>query len=312
MAAEYPDEKNTTAAMAKSGAQEGSSPRPQQQGAPSSDDGYGSEAGEISGSTVDSGGGAPPLPDDAPPLPDDAFPDDDGWSHKWDHANNCFYFVNEITGKWQWENPRIPEATGYESYYRFVPDLEHFYSLFTLIALHSYANDAAPDMTTTSGAPSTSITSGAPGTSPPRRRLHGGYNPAIHGSYDPKADYALEAQREEEEAEAAAQAAAAAANAAAAASLANGAQDYTTAAHFNRFTGKFQDPSVNPDNHNDANKSRRQMNAFFDVDAAANAHDGRSLKAERRSKPLSKKEIQAYNTKRREKKEAKRRAWLLE
>ena len=84
------------------------------------------------------------------------------------------------------------------------------------------------------------------------------------------------------------------------------------AAHFNRFTGRFQDTSINPENHNDANKSRRQMNAFFDVDAAANSHDGRSLKAERRSKNLSKKELKAFKNKRREKKEEKRRAWLLD
>jgi hypothetical protein len=52
------------------------------------------------------------------------------------------------------------------------------------------------------------------------------------------------------------------------------------------------------------------MTAFFDVDAAANSHDGRSLKAERRGKALSKKELKAYKDRRREKKEEKRRAWL--
>jgi hypothetical protein len=181
-------------------------------------------------------------------------------------------------------------------------DLEGFDLLLKLIALqHSYANNAAPGTTTTSN---------APGTSSPPRRLYGGYNPAIHGSYDPNADYALEAQKEEEEAEAATANATAAA--ATATSLTNPSQDYTTAAHFNRFTGKFQDASVNPDNHNDANKSRRQMTAFFDVDAAANSHDGRSLKAERRGKNLSKKELKAFKDKRREKKEEKRRAWLLD
>jgi hypothetical protein len=183
-------------------------------------------------------------------------------------------------------------------------DLKGFDSLLKLIALrNSHVNDTAPGITTTSG---------APGTSSPPRRLYGGYNPAIHGSYDPNADYALEAQKEEEEAEAAMAAASAAATTATAATLANPSQDYTTAAHFNRFTGKFQDASVNPDNHNDANKSRRQMTAFFDVDAAANSHDGRSLKAERRGKNLSKKELKAFKDKRREKKEEKRRAWLLD
>lgn len=87
-------------------------------------------------------------------------------------------------------------------------------------------------------------------------------------------------------------------------------QDYTAQAHFNRFTGKFQTAEQGPEMHNDENKSRRQMTAFFDVDAAANSHDGRSLKAERRSKSLNKKELKAFQAKRREKKEEKRRAWL--
>ena len=52
------------------------------------------------------------------------------------------------------------------------------------------------------------------------------------------------------------------------------------------------------------------MNAFFDVDAAANSHDGKSLKAERSGKKLSKAEVKAFKDKRREKKEEKRRAWL--
>jgi hypothetical protein len=87
-------------------------------------------------------------------------------------------------------------------------------------------------------------------------------------------------------------------------------QDYLAQAHFNRFTGKFQQADVGPEMHNDANKSQRQMNAFFDVDAAANSHDGRSLRAERRGKTLSKKELKAFKEKRHSKKEEKRRAWL--
>ena len=131
---------------------------------------------------------------------------------------------------------------------------------------------------------------------PPRK--WGGYNPAIHGSYDPNADYAKAALEEEEEEEKASAAAAGA------------SQDYSATAQFNRFTGKFQQADKGPELHNDENKSKRQMNAFFDVDAAANSHDGRSLKAERRSKPLTKKQVQEYNQRRKEKKEQKRRAWL--
>lgn len=148
--------------------------------------------------------------------------------------------------------------------------------------------------------------SGAHGTSSPPRRKWGGYNPAIHGSYDPNADYAQEATKEEEEAEQAA---------AAAAAMAVGLpvvprHDYTATAQFNRFTGKFQQAGMGPEMHNDENKSKRQMTAFFDVDASANSHDGRSLKAERRSKALSKQELKAFKEKRRDKKEEKRRAWL--
>lgn len=141
--------------------------------------------------------------------------------------------------------------------------------------------------------------SGAPGTSSPPRRKWGGYNPAIHGSYDPNADYAKEAEEEEEEQAAASVGGMQTLN-----------QDYVAQAHFNRFTGKFQQAGMGPELHNDENKSKRQMTAFFDVDAAANSHDGRSLKAERRGKALSKKELKAFSEKRKAKKEEKRRAWL--
>lgn len=101
-----------------------------------------------------------------------------------------------------------------------------------------------------------------------------------------------------------------AATVAAAAASAPPGQDYAATGRFNRFTGRFQNESINPEHHNDENKSRRQMSSFFDVDAAANSHDGRSLKAERRSKTLSKRELDAYKKQRREKKEERRRAWL--
>lgn len=143
-------------------------------------------------------------------------------------------------------------------------------------------------------------TSGAPGNGPPARRVAGGYIPAIHGNYDPNADYAQEASKDAEQAEQAT---------APGLHVANG-QDYSTTGHFNRFTGKFQQPGMGPELHNNEHKSGRQMNAFFDVDAAANSHDGRSLKAERRNKHLSKKELKAYQTKRKEKKEFKRMQWL--
>jgi len=67
---------------------------------------------------------------------------------------------------------------------------------------------------------------------------------------------------------------------------------------------------LTPENFNDDNKARRQLNAYYDVDAVANSHDGRSLKAERSGKKLSKREVKAFKEKRRERKEEKRRAWL--
>lgn len=219
----------------------------------------------------------PPLPEeDAPPLPDEAPPTeaDDGWDAHWEPAAQTWYFINRITGVSQWENPRVPQAT---------------------------TDSHAPyDRNPTSAAQTTG--SSAPGTSSPPKRKWGGYNPAIHGSYDPEADYARRAEEEEEQEEAAT------ANAASLAST--NSQGYLAQAQFNRFTGKFQQAGAGPEMHNDENKSRRQMSAFFDVDAAANSHDGRSLKAERRGKSLSKKELKEYKEKRRNKKEEKRRAWL--
>ncbi|KAF2462767.1 uncharacterized protein BDR25DRAFT_308146 [Lindgomyces ingoldianus] len=218
--------------------------------------------------------------EDAPPLPDEAPPEDDGWEPIWDANAQAYYFFNRFTQASQWDNPRVPEAS---------------------------ANGYGAGTSTSSGFGAYgSSSSGAPGTSSPPKRRHGGYNPAIHGSYDPNADYAKEAEREEEEEEAAA----AAAVAAAAAGLANPTQELSVSGHFNRFTGRFQGAAQNPERHNDENKSHRQLSAFFDVDAAANAHDGRSLKAERQNKKLSKQEVKAFREKRREKKEEKRRAWL--
>lgn len=52
------------------------------------------------------------------------------------------------------------------------------------------------------------------------------------------------------------------------------------------------------------------MNAFFDVDAAANAHGGRSLKEERRQKKISKREAVKLNERKKAKKEEKQKKWL--
>ncbi|KAL4805954.1 hypothetical protein BDV18DRAFT_140215 [Aspergillus unguis] len=215
---------------------------------------------------------APPLPDEVPPpLPNEAPPgqdrtqgEDDGWEPVWDANAQSYYFYNRYTGVSQWENPRVP-----------------------------HADTAAP--------PAPGTVNDEPGEEEQEKvpAPLGGYNPAIHGDYDPTAPYAQHYERQEEEAQIAAPGL--------------GATDpngYGAVGSFNRFTGRWQGESQNPEYHNDENKSKRQMNAYFDVDAAANAHDGRSLRAERSAKKLSKKELKAFKDKRREKKEEKRRAWL--
>jgi hypothetical protein len=126
----------------------------------------------------------------------------------------------------------------------------------------------------------------------------GGYNPAIHGDYDPNAWYAQAARAAEEP------------PAPAVPGVAGEVPDVGTVGFFNRHTGAWQQPDQGPERHSDEAKSRRQLNNFFDVDAAANEFDGRSLKAERSGKKPSKAELKAYKEKRRARKEEKRRAWL--
>jgi WW domain len=201
---------------------------------------------------------APPLPaEEIPPLPAEVPPgateEDDGWAPIWEETAQAFYFYNRFTGATQWTNPRVPEAT-----------------------------PSAPP-----GVESQAVAT--PSASPPK----GGYNPAIHGDYDPNAWYAQPAAPEQPVGQ-----------------PADPAAQYAASAAFNRFTGRFQNAELTPDNFNDENKSKRQMNAFFDVDAAANSHDGRSLKEERSHKKISKTELKQFKEKRKQKKEEKRRAWL--
>lgn len=207
----------------------------------------------------------PPLPKEVPPpLPDEPPPDaeDDGWEPVWDQSAHAFYFYNKHTKVSQWENPRVPEAT------------------------------------VTSGAVEDAGPPGVSAAKQIQKPVAGGYDPAIHGDYDPNADYA---KVNEPQYDAAIDGQIPQVDPAAA---------YAATGAFNRFTGKWQSAEINPDKFSDENKSRRQMNAFFDVDAAANSHDGRSLKAERSGKRVSKAELKAFREKRREKKEEKRRAWL--
>lgn len=204
---------------------------------------------------------APPLPDEVPPpLPDEAPPaqaKDDGWEAIWDENHYAYYFYNRFTGVSQWENPRVPDTAA--------PSTQ----ASTTITTNDEASKKSP--------------------------VAGGYNPAIHGDYDPTAPYA---QLYEEQSDAPGT------------STTDLATAYAATGAFNRFTGRWQAASITPENHNDESKARRQMNAFFDVDAAANNHGGRSLRAERAAKKPTKEELKMYKEKRRSRKEEKRRAWL--
>lgn len=140
---------------------------------------------------------------------------------------------------------------------------------------------------------------GLPTEAPPATsvsRPAGGYDPAVHGDYDLTAWYAQPAAPENEPPN----------------PLTDPSAAYAATGAFNRFTGRWQAADLNPENFNDENKSKRQMNAFFDVDAAANSHDGRSLKAERSGKKLSKAELKRVKDKKIAKKKEKQRAWLLD
>ncbi|KUI59347.1 hypothetical protein VP1G_06592 [Cytospora mali] len=226
------------------------------------------------------GNGAPPLPDEAPPM---AQTEDDGWDAMWDATAQAWYFYNRFTGLSQWENPRVPTAAG---------PSEVSSSATTTAAPPAVAAPTAPTSATVSEPTS----------------VAGGYNPAIHGSWDPNAPYAQAYKQvdagEGEEWAAFTQYTAEVMEGGV------GVDPYAQAAAFNARTGKFQTDDQNPERYSDAAKSQRQMNAYFDVDRAANSHDGKSLKAERRGKQPTKKELAAWKEKRKARKEEKRRAWL--
>lgn len=131
-----------------------------------------------------------------------------------------------------------------------------------------------------------------------------GYNPKIHGSYDPNAPYAQYHNKKREEESLLAQGYPPGTNPQNLQQTSS--SDYGTVGTFNRFTGNFQGADKSTERHTDHAKSARQMNAYFDVDTAANMHDGRSLKEERRNEKLTKKQIKELAEKRRAKKEKKR------
>lgn len=230
----------------------------------------------------------PPLPDEPPPS-STIDPVDDGWQPVWEETAQAYYFYNNYTGVTTWTNPRVPpeEATS-----------------TTTTTSAGIGNHDRIQLSPSGGMTEEEETKNHNNGLP--RRPHGGYDPSIHGDYDPTAPYAQEAAMAAEEEDH--NFSSGITTTAAAAGL--DPMMYASTGTFNRFTGKWQASNVTPENFNDENKSRRQMSAFFDVDAAANRHDGKSLKAERAGKKLTKKELKAFKDKRREKKEEKRRAWL--
>jgi hypothetical protein len=225
--------------------------------------------------------GGPPLPNEplpstnsaAPPLPAEPVPEqaDDGWEFHWNPNDQSYWFYNRFTGAWQQENPRLTEGA-------------------------PATTTTAPAATAAPAAPGTTDTKTGTGLSNPTS-VAGGYNPAIHGSYDENAWYAqnLRAPTADPSSSTAGQ---------------QQPEEYTSAGFFNKHTGQWQDAEQGTERHTDEAKSRRQMRAYFDVDAAANMHDGRSLKAERSGKKPSRSELKAFKERRKAKKEEKRRAWL--
>ena len=238
---------------------------PREDSVPSKSDPSDSEPAETAKVADDDVELAPPLPDEAPP--DSA--QDDGWDPVWDENAQAFYFFNRFTNISQWNNPRVPTHT----------------------------EPAPPGVGNYDRIDLTARWNGEPPSTASVSQRTGGYDPAIHGDYDPDADYAKAYEDP-------------GAGDSTGIEGTEPADPYAAMGAFNRLTGRWQAATVNPENFNDENKSRRQMTAYFDVDAAANSHDGRSLKAERSSKKLSKKEVKAFKDKRRERKEEKRRAWL--
>jgi len=226
--------------------------------------------------------GAPPLPDeplpgsepkagaDAPPLPAEPAPE------------------TEDDG---WEAHWNPNTSSY-----------WFYNRFT--AVWQQENPRVPDPTAATAVATVAAAAVAIPEDVDKSTISnpvsvaGGYNPAIHGDYDENAWYAQNARAVTDPA------------AVAPGVAGEAGVDYATAAQFNRWTGQWQAPDQGVERHTDEAKSRRQMNAYFDVDAAANMHDGRSLRAERAGKKPTKAELKMFKEKRKAKKEEKRRAWL--
>ncbi|CAG8541794.1 10358_t:CDS:1 [Acaulospora colombiana] len=96
----------------------------------------------------------------------------------------------------------------------------------------------------------------------------------------------------------------------------DGGEEYKVTARFNARTGKFQrDPTLTPEKFSADSKAIRQMSYFFDYDKFA---EQRSKKTKlddssevKENKRLNKKDIEFFKQKKKEKKEMKKKAWLM-
>ncbi|KAL2134789.1 hypothetical protein VTI74DRAFT_10773 [Chaetomium olivicolor] len=239
----------------------------------------------------------PPLPNEPlpgqPPLPNEPLPDENTAPP----LPNEPLLTDPAAPPLPAEPVPEPEDDGWEFHWNPNDQSYWFYNRFTGIWQQENPRVPAGSATSTTAAPAPSSAETKTALSNPTS-IAGGYNPAIHGDYDENAWYAQNLRTT------------AGGPSSTSASLDQQTEDYTSAAFFNRRTGQWQTPEQGAERHSDEAKARRQMRAYFDVDAAANMHDGRSLKAERAGIKPSRSELKAFKERRRQKKEEKRRAWL--
>lgn len=182
------------------------------------------------------------------------------------------------------------EDDGWDCQWYDLAQCYYFFNRFT--GESTWKNPRVPDSPSTANAATgdgdAAASAQAP-AAPPLPTVAGGYIPSIHGDYDTW--YAQHGPKEEDEDD----------QPSAVARLAQVADPSQLLAgvDFSHVAGRPQRPDQGVD-----------RNGYFDVDAAANAHNGKSLKAERSGKRLSKSELKHFREKRKAKREEKKRAWL--
>ncbi|KAG9292691.1 hypothetical protein G9A89_008278 [Geosiphon pyriformis] len=89
--------------------------------------------------------------------------------------------------------------------------------------------------------------------------------------------------------------------------------DYTLKARFNSRTGRFQrDPTLNPERFSADSKAVRQMSYFFDYESFSQERGAKRLKGDgEKNKKLTKRQLEVLKQKKKEKKEMRKKAWLM-